>query len=1120
MNRSIIKKIVVLSLLVCISLPLAVWGEEVFWQIGKNDNHTAEFALGPDKSNDYSVRFAQGAVFVVGQSEAKQDWPYIQPGPADTWAGSKQHSFRIFFGLESIPSEGDCQLIMDFVDTHSTQPPKLVVKVNNATFECQLPKGAGDDSAFGQPEKGREHIETVSFPTKTLKVGTNEISITSAAGSWILYDYVVLKTPPGARKGPLEGTTSLLGVDTQPVLVRGTDGKLYQPVEVSLLHTGEAVEATVLINGVETVRQSVKGGYRTVDGLAPAVDEKQSVNVDVRIDGKSMSKKNVTLSPVRKWEIYLLHHSHVDIGYTHVQTEVLQKHFGYFDEVIELARKSKDYPAGSQFKWNVEVLWAVDAYLKQASEEKRQQFIEAVKKGWIALDALYGNELTALCRPEELIRLLGCAEGLRRQCRVPIDSAMITDVPGYTWGIVPVLAQSGVKYFAVGPNRGHRIGYTLSQWGDKPFYWQSPSGKEKVLCWVAGEGYSLFHSGRLDSGRLFRYLNQLGGSDYPYDMVHVRYSIGGDNGPPDPGLSDYVKAWNEKYAYPKIVVSTAGEMCREFERRYGDRIPTASGDFTPYWEDGAGSSARETAINREAAERLVQAETLYALLDPKSYPAGDFYDAWHNVILYDEHTWGAHCSISQPESNFTKAQWKIKQAFALDGDTQSRKLLENSLAAHKSTAKRIEFIDVFNTCSWARTDLVVLSSDWQLAGDLVRDNRGKKVGSQRLSHGDLAFMANDVPPMGSKRFRFDPGPVSTGTTSHSTTATDARLSNGLLEVEIDAATGDVKSLRRVGISENLVDYTDSSGLNDYLYVAGRNPKEPLRNGPVTISVKERGAMMASLVVESDAPGCRKLIREVRLISGLDRVDIIDTIDKENVYKQEAVHLGFAFNVPEGTIRMEVPWGVVRPETDQLAGACKNYFTVQRWVDVSNAAYGVTLATIDAPLIEVGAITNDPRGGVGWIKNLEPTTTLYSYVMNNYWETNYKASQDGPTVFRYSIRPHKKLDAGQAARFGIERSTPLIVAPVDEATRVCESAFSVKPDDVIVTAFKPSEDGKARIVRLYNTSGKSCKAKIEWARPAPSEVWLSNPGEEQISRLAGTIDMAGYEFVTLRVPLSE
>ncbi|MHC4693602.1 MAG: glycosyl hydrolase-related protein, partial [Planctomycetota bacterium] len=749
------------------------------------------------------------------------------------------------------------------------------------------------------------------------------------------------------------------------------------------------------------------------------------------------------------------------------------------------------------------------------SKEKREQFIEAVRKGWIGLDALYGNELTALCRPEELIRLVDYAQKLRQRYGFTIDSAMITDVPGYTWGIVPVLAQSGVKYFSVGPNRGHRIGYTLSSWGDKPFYWESPSGKRNVLCWVAGEGYSLFHSGRLSGGRLLEYLKRLEESEYPYDMLQVRYSIGGDNGPPDPGLSDFVKKWNQKYAYPKLIIATASEMCREFERRYGDRLPKARGDFTPYWEDGAGSSARETSLNRDAAERLVQAETLWAMLNPSKYPAEDFYKAWREVVLYDEHTWGAHCSISQPDSDFTKAQWKIKQAFALEADAQSRKLLNSALAGHRSKSKKVSVIDVFNTCSWPRTDLVVLPKSLVVTGELIKDVDGKSVSSQRLSTGELAFLAREIPPFGAKRFTFHTSRIRA---SGSAEASGAKLKNGQITLTVDEKTGAISSLKHRDLPVDLGAGEKGIGLNDYFYVAGRNPKEPKRNGPVKISVKERGSVVASLLVESDAPGCHKLSREVRLIAGMDRVDIINIIDKQKIYKQEAVHLVFPFNVPKGVMRMDTPWAVVRPETDQLPGACKNYFTIQRWIDVSNSDYGVTWATVDAPLVEVGAITNDPRGGVGWIKKIEPSTTLYSYVMNNYWETNYKAGQEGPTTFRYSIMPHRRFDSGRASKFAIERSQPLIAVPVDKETSGRNSILTVDSSDVIVSAFKPSEDGKAWIVRLFNTTDRPEKAKIVWTKPAPKTVWLSNLAEEQVAKIAEPVDMAAYEFITLRVPL--
>ncbi len=101
-------------------------------------------------------------------------------------------------------------------------------------------------------------------------------------------------------------------------------------------------------------------------------------------------------------------------------------------------------------------------------------------------------------------------------------------------------------------------------------------------------------------------------------------------------------------------------------------------------------------------------------------------------------------------------------------------------------------------------------------------------------------------------------------------------------------------------------------------------------------------------------------------------------------------------------------------------------------------------------------------------------------------------------------------------------------PVDKNAPVQNSILSVEPAGVIVTAFKPSEDGKARIVRLFNTGGRPEKARLIWAlasaergaagKPAPKTVWLSNLAEKELSKITGPIDIAPYEIVTLRVQL--
>jgi len=920
-----------------------------------------------------------------------------------------------------------------------------------------------------------------------------------------------------------------------PVLVN-TDGGHVQPFQLTIDYPyAEPAEAkfAMHVSGVEPLSISLRPGRQTLEMEIPGVRSETPVSASLQVAGRTVFEDTVVLKPVRPWVLYFLPHSHVDIGYTHVQTEVERTQWKHLEQAIELARSTTDYPPEARFKWNSEGLWAVDSYLNEAPPEKRQEFIEAVRKGWIHLDALYGNELTGLCRPEELFRLLGCARRLSKQYNLTIDSAMISDVPGYTWGIVPALAHSGVKYFSIGPNHVHRIGYTLADWGDRPFYWTSPSGQNKVLCWMAGKAYSWFHGGRLgevekvESRAILEYLSELSAAGYPYDMVQVRYSIGGDNGPPDPNLPDFVKSWNAKYAHPKMVIATTSEMFREFERRYGDRVPEIRGDFTPYWEDGAGSSAEETALARNASERLVQAEALWAMLNPRQFPGADFYAAWRNVLLYNEHTWGAYCSISRPESQFTLDQWAIKQAFALDAEKQSKALVESALAGHKSGTEKVTAVDVYNTTSWPRTDVVALAPKVRPVGDRVLDCDRRPVPSQRdrsdgAPNGRLRFVAKDVPPLGAKRFYFEEGePLLVG----SAKAEGNVLANQDVRLTVDEATGAVASLTWDGAPLDLVDRDSGLGLNDYFYVPGTDPSQSKRNGAVKIVASEPGPLAASILVHCDeVPGCHKLGRILQVFDGIDRVDMVDIVGKQNVLSKESVHFGFAFNVPDGVMRMDVPWAVVRPEADQLAGACKNYFTVGRWIDVSNDRFGVTWATVDAPLVEVGAITVDvlpnPFAPENWIRHLEPTQTFYSYVMNNYWETNYKASQEGVVVFRYSIMPHKQFDVAAAARFGVERSQPLMVVPVEADAPPVRPLLRVEPESVMVTSLKPSEDGKAWIVRLFNAGDAAARATLSWTAPGPASVSISSPFEEVGPKLSGPIDLAGYGIVTLRAELPE
>jgi alpha-mannosidase len=139
-------------------------------------------------------------------------------------------------------------------------------------------------------------------------------------------------------------------------------------------------------------------------------------------------------------------------------------------------------------------------------------------------------------------------------------------------------------------------------------------------------------------------------------------------------------------------------------------------------------------------------------------------------------------------------------------------------------------------------------------------------------------------------------------------------------------------------------------------------------------------------------------------------------------------------------------------------------------------------------------------------------------MNNYWETNYKADQQGATTFRYSIQPHAGVyDQTRATQFGVERSQPLIAVPADNSGLPgLATILRLDTPGVQISSIKPSRDGNAQIVRLFAASGKPERTSLNFPDAARRTVYVSSQGEERGPLADGTIELPAYGIVTLRI----
>ena len=71
----------------------------------------------------------------------------------------------------------------------------------------------------------------------------------------------------------------------------------------------------------------------SVDLWLPEVSAPRTVDVAAR----RPARPAFTVPPQRKWTVHLVHHSHLDIGYTDPQGVVLRNHLDYLDSALDLA---------------------------------------------------------------------------------------------------------------------------------------------------------------------------------------------------------------------------------------------------------------------------------------------------------------------------------------------------------------------------------------------------------------------------------------------------------------------------------------------------------------------------------------------------------------------------------------------------------------------------------------------------------------------------------------------------------------------------------------------------------------------------------------------------------------
>jgi len=928
----------------------------------------------------------------------------------------------------------------------------------------------------------------------------------------VLFGWALCRPVSGGQTSAPAPASLKLEVVPTPFIAR--DGSsLKQLLRVTVDNPGEAtrgeIKATLGSAELRLPLEKIPSGTSEHALFIPEVKADVAASFMLRA-GRRTASVVKTLSPPRHWSIYLFHHSHTDIGYTDLQTRIFKKHAEYLDDVVKYCRETEAYPDDAKFRWNIEISWALQNYMKHRPENQVKELLDLVRQGRVEVGAWY-LQLSDTFAHDELIRAVDFAAELGKKYGLPIRSAMNNDVTGWSWASPQVLSRAGVRYFATGINET-RSRAPLRR--PNAFYWESPDGS-RVLHWngehylIANYSFRLHEGAEKSSPLVEKYLRDLEArGDYPYDLI--AFNVGAwvtDNCPPGRKLSDIVRDWNERWAYPKLRLAVMREFFEAFEGRYGAQLPTYKLGWPDYWTDGIASTAFESGINRLAHNELLTAEKAGAIasaLDSGfSYPGAELREGQELSMFFDEHTWGAHNSIDSPDSEFARGQWALKSGFAYKAREIAQTLIRKNLEAVAGSLKAPKEYGllVFNPLSWVRTDAVRAV----LPDDLVERKRpfrltdrrtGREEAFQLPDERTILFLARDVPSLGYGVYDISlaagaapaGGPVSA---RGITAPQDLALENDFYRLTVDPGSGGINSLFDKQQQVECVDTASPYTLNQYIYEnpeGGRKAVDDMekraafkRWSPTSVKVSAgmNGPVARSLRIAAAAAGCRKIESEIVLYEGLNRVDLTNRLDKEDTRVPEAVYFAFPFKVDGGSFLFEIADGVMRPEADQLPGTTRDWLTAQHWVEAANSERAVVWSPVEAPLIQFGDINTGK-----WLKKLEiRNTEVFSYAMNNYWMTNFKASQGGAVTFRYSITSRAGgSDPARSGRFGWEVHAPLQAAWMPagsggKETAAGRSFLEVDSPNVIVQAVKMAEDGNGLIVRLREAAGRKTEARL-------------------------------------------
>ncbi|MGN0297667.1 MAG: hypothetical protein ACI4C1_00540 [Lachnospiraceae bacterium] len=763
--------------------------------------------------------------------------------------------------------------------------------------------------------------------------------------------------------------------------------------------------------------------------------------------------------------VYVIHHSHTDIGYTDLQEWVINTQADYIRTVLSLMRK----PENEGFRWNCESLFCVEEFFKSASEEEKEEFCNLAAQGKIGLSANYLN-FTDLLETDVYAERLRQWQDYFGKKGFSMKTAMFADINGISMGCRDAMLNQGVEFLFTNIHCHHGM-YPLYQ-NQTAYWWENAAGK-RLLVWN-GEHYNLgnvlgFKANRSSNFMMENHLGKDGiGEDaidtlhknledyltlcetngYAYDFILSAVSgVFSDNAPPELEILHTIEGHNQRYGQDvKIKMVSLQELYEEIREKLQD-APVYHGDLTDWWANGVGSTPYAVKHYKDAVHRYQLCKRMEPDMERK-YPEL-VHCAQDNLLLYAEHTWGHSGTISDPYSTMVLDLDMRKSSYASKAHEAVSTMLHSIVHQKGDILRYYNTSGTIRACSVNRIKTPQLVEfyieSWLIEAAEIKDERGRLIPCQVSNHprGKKISFMDVFEPFEERIYTYRAVPKKVETLNSRKCYVGAervrdivndydketyrlpyefenewfflsyRPNEGITSF-VDKRTGrellgegvapfftplyEQTSIRRERANSSCPEGWERS-------IIGRNIRgqhAQLFVGQLEdVTCRERGPVFTELCLRYRLPGTVRADVYLKFYAAAARVDFRLELGKTLSTDIESIFLPLTLSFPDRALYLRKGSEAFRPGVDQIPGTCMEYYMSDYGLAYLSEAGGALIAARDTALMYMGEMKHHPIQLCDK-KEENNQRPIYSWVMNNTWETNFKMDLSGFCEYRYSL----------------------------------------------------------------------------------------------------------------------